>query len=362
MNVLNQTRASIGRRAFTLVELVLGMAITTVLLAAMGSLVLIASKAVPDRTGPADQGLSAASALERMQQDLAAALTVVQATSTAIEVTVPDRNGDLVPEDIRYEWGGAGADLLRTVNGGTKVALATSVSQFALTYRVEIVNTPSVSTVANVPEALVASYTGQGGPLSGLTLASYTMGSGSMLGQNFRATLPANARSWTITRVQVCMKADLIATGTTSVQIRTTDASGLPTGTILASAALPESSLSALLYEMAEVSFATAPPLAPNQEVAIVLVCTTGCPSGSAGYTTLMASRPVPMATYSNGSWTSNNLNVMPHYVYATATTSTPVVVSTRRMVQVGVQMRTGGALPTDYHAAINMPNMPGVQ
>ena len=50
-----------------------------------------------------------------------------------LEFVVTDRTNDGTAERIRYEWSGVpGAPLLKTVNGGTPVALVDSVQDFQI--------------------------------------------------------------------------------------------------------------------------------------------------------------------------------------------------------------------------------------
>src|ERR1043165_1184043 len=133
-------------RGFTLLEVVLGLAITSILLGAMGSLIVIASKVVPDKTPISNKAISGAAALELLTSDLAQATAIVSGTATSIEFKVADRDGDGQPEDIQYTWAGAGGDLSRIMNGGNKVTVAASVSNFALGYSVIGTNSSSAST------------------------------------------------------------------------------------------------------------------------------------------------------------------------------------------------------------------------
>ena len=122
--------------AFTLVELVLSLAVMSVLLGGMASVVLLASHALPN-TDSADIDADAAqTALQMMLADLPTATALLVADPNAVEFTVPDRgHGSPGPELIRYEWSGSADDpLTRTYNSGIPATICQSVTGLRLTY------------------------------------------------------------------------------------------------------------------------------------------------------------------------------------------------------------------------------------
>lgn len=345
------------RKGFTLPEVVLSLAICSVLLGAMASLIVVSSRSIPGRGTDSSMATAAAAVLEQMASDLAVATTVVQATPTVIEVKVPDRDGDGVEEDITYAQ--EGDSLLQIVAPTGKRVLIGSVSKFLLTYQTATSTTNQQNTVAAQPESAVATWSAGG--LGGLLYLGYSLNTGKLLGQNFQPSLPASARSWKATRVQFCAVKDLFATGNIAVQLRTTDSTGQPTNTVLATAPIKETALPALLYGMNEVAFTNAPDLAPNQEIAIVIVCVSGCPAGTIGYTTLASGRATPMETWTNGDWSSSTLNVMPYIVYGTTTTTASQSAASNKLLQVGVQLQVGSLAAPVLSTTVNMLNTPGV-
>lgn len=353
-----------GRRCgFTLVEVVLGLAITTVLLGAMGSLIFMASRVIPDRVRTTDQSLSCAAVLDLMNADLSQTLAVTDGTPTSVTFTVADRDGNGTPETIVYAWAGAGTALTRSVNGGLAQKLINPVNDFALGYMTTTSTTTGASSVSTIGETLVSNWpTGGLGLLGSLTLGAASLDSGKYIAQNIRPTLPAGARSWTITRVQICGKSDLLAAGgTIAVQLRTTDSTGMPTSTVLATGNIAESAFGPLAFGSAEVTFANAPPLAPNQEVAIVLVCGAGCPAGVSGYGSVATARSAPMWINNGSATTGSTLQVMPHAVYATATGAAQVSAMTNKLGQITVRLRAGTATSPEARSTINLLNTPGV-
>jgi prepilin-type N-terminal cleavage/methylation domain-containing protein len=127
-------------RGFTLIELVMGLAVTAVLMGAMVASVAIASRSIDPGAGPAGRTVQGAGVLEQIEADLALALGFTEQTAAAATFTVPDRNGDGAPETVRYCWMGlADGRLMKQVNAGTPAAIAQDVRQFNLTYLLKTV-------------------------------------------------------------------------------------------------------------------------------------------------------------------------------------------------------------------------------
>jgi type II secretory pathway pseudopilin PulG len=124
-----------GRGGFTMVEMVLSVIITSILLLAMSSAMMLASKAVPSATSAVRQGADSNAAFEQLRADIACATSVTELTATAITVTVADRgHGAAGEETIRWSWSGvSGAPLTRSYNGSTPTTTASNVTAFALT-------------------------------------------------------------------------------------------------------------------------------------------------------------------------------------------------------------------------------------
>jgi len=129
-----------GSIGYTLLEMLLSLAIMTVLMGAMAVSLAVASRALDTGTGPVGQTRRAAETVEEIDADLAMALSFSERTSAAVTFTVPDRTGDGKPETIRYSWTGPDdGKLLRQVNGGSPAALAEDVQYFSLTYELKTV-------------------------------------------------------------------------------------------------------------------------------------------------------------------------------------------------------------------------------
>ena len=123
------------RPGYTLIELVLAMAITGILLTGMSASIVIASRAISEGYDVVGLALRTSDSLGELNSDLSTAEDFLDRTSSAVTFTVPDRDGDGVSETMKYWWTGeSDGRLMRQVNYGPEITLAEDVRQFALTY------------------------------------------------------------------------------------------------------------------------------------------------------------------------------------------------------------------------------------
>ena len=115
---------------YTLLELVLASASAAVLMGGLAWSLEIASKSLKVGTGSLAETRTAHQLLATLHRDLQTALTLSELTETSVTMSVPDRDGDLVPETIRYAW--SGTELTQVYNCGTVTTLATNVQSFSL--------------------------------------------------------------------------------------------------------------------------------------------------------------------------------------------------------------------------------------
>lgn len=128
-----------SRHGYTLVELVAGVAATALLVAGMGSVVMVAARSTSEDSLPACQ-IQASTAMHDVLADLQYAVSFNERTATAVEFTVADRDGDTDADTIRYSWSGTPGDpLTRKYNGGEAVSFVEGVQAFAYSDLVETV-------------------------------------------------------------------------------------------------------------------------------------------------------------------------------------------------------------------------------
>ncbi len=126
-----------SRRGSTLIEMVASVAATSILLAGMGSVVMVAARSIDEDALPMRQ-MEASLSLQEILADLEYAVSFNERTATTVEFTVADRNADTAAETIRYTWSGAPGDpLRRKYNGGTEVDCLSNVHVFEYSDRVK---------------------------------------------------------------------------------------------------------------------------------------------------------------------------------------------------------------------------------
>jgi hypothetical protein len=319
---------SASRRAFTLVELGISSALLGIIMVSMASVVVLASKALPDPSSAAETGGSNSLALDQRLAELRCATEVKVATATTIEFLVPDRTNDSNPETIIYSWSGAGNPLLRTYNGGTAAPVTSPLQSFALEYsRRKTTTTQSTTTVWDSGEVLLASFNGWTLLTPSAMTASLT--SASWVSEAFtidKVSFPADTSKVVITKVTLQARRVSSPTGTTyTIGIHRPTTSGgsipgtTPVGTPCSLAVAPLSSLS---FGWVEATFSDVIFNNGNDTRLCIVVKGSGTSSAQVRYLN-HALAPLDNYEYrattnSGGAWTSTllNTNDMPFFVY----------------------------------------------
>ncbi len=208
----------------TLIELVIACAIMAILMAAVGSALVVAAKAAPTPTSPERLAARTSAAVQELARDLSQATAISSASATGITFQVPDRTGDAAAETIQYSWSGkAGDPLTRTFNAGTAQSVADNVSSFVLGYVTGSRTVVQTTAPTEGPEQVLFGCYDTGG--------SDTVMDGSTIVMQFvRPVLPSTATSWRITKANTYVRKDGLATSTLRIQIYRTDGSGIITG------------------------------------------------------------------------------------------------------------------------------------
>lgn len=352
--------AAPSRRAFTLVELTVSLAVASLLLAALGSLMMSAARAVPTGTSPAERTIAASATLDQLTADLTMATAITQAGANTITVTVPDRTGDAVPDTIQYAWAATpGTPLYRQVNFLAPLAVLPAVQEFELDYT-RRATTRATTSSSESSAAVLAS-------VDPTLLTSQVVPNGSTgYGQTFRPTLPAGATSWSITRVGVRLRDEGSQDGITRVSIRPVDpATGVPTGPVIAEGTINETTLNSS-SSFRYVSTPSATGLPVNTTFAVLVTSASGTrPSRLTVATTAAGSANQRYLTTSNNgaTWTSNSLGAMNIEVTGTATTASTGTSSSNAIERVLIRLRTSAsAHPIEASARlINRPDAPAM-
>jgi prepilin-type N-terminal cleavage/methylation domain-containing protein len=256
--------------AFTLIEMLISLAIMALIAAALGSTIVLASKALDQEAGPGASTVAARRATDRMLAELAVATAFSERTANAVAFTVPDRDGDGAAETIRYAWSGiAGEPLTRQYNGGVPAAVAEDVRQFDLGYLLRTAEPPAAKETESAEQILIAhDRARQEGDLLEKLIRNKDAG-----GAYFRPALPAGAVRWKVTRIEfVARRSSLLATGTVSVDVTSATATLQPGPDVLDTAGIAASSLP-LVAQWRSVPFGSTrlQNLAPGQALCFVV-------------------------------------------------------------------------------------------
>ncbi|MHC5113200.1 MAG: PulJ/GspJ family protein [Planctomycetota bacterium] len=334
-------------RAFTFVELIISLAITSILMFGLASALMIATRSVDDGTTLAARTAAGAPALDGVTADLRLALEVTEITATSIEFTVPDRSDppDGTPETIRYSWSGEPGDaLLRRYNGSSAAIVTDDVHHFDLSMVTRSV--PGVVPATPTPnpldwgsdfvtcpdvrvssEVLLAVHT----DAAGGTLNEYGVhdqGNGRFAAQSVLPVLPSNAMSWTVSRTFLRLRRTGDP-GAVDAELQLTNDVLEPGGTVLDLHTFDSTPLGAA-FEWFHLPFAGEIALDTNAMIAVVLRTEVWGWEGSASAVVQYESDGAPMTpsahfmTSNNGgnSWSSpNETEDALFYVFGTVTT-----------------------------------------
>ena len=262
--------ATRNERGFTLLEVVLTIAIMAVLMGGLTSAVLIATHAAPEEDSVYAHQLEGERVAQAILSELQTALWVMEQTATSITFTIPDRGGDGLPERIRYNWTSNRLD--RTYNGTTATVL-TDVTSFDLSYREGSIAETYKGPLEILKERLVSRA------FHDKNTSEVALGSETLLAELFDPNLdgafdpnvPEADRTWRPTRVRLRLRSDGLATGVAEVSL-TGSRMSVPQTKYLTST-VNEAALSSTTA-WHEVPFSQTVDLAPDATYAITLNAT----------------------------------------------------------------------------------------
>ena len=253
------------RRAFTLVELVLSMAVMSILLGGLASAMIIATRAIPNRESALGAAMDSAYATDQLAGELVVAKSFSVRSPTVVEFKVDDRNNDGVDEVIRYEWPGTPGDLLtRKYNSDAAVPVIENVNEFGLQYDISPVETETTPPPGESGETVFFNVTGTTGVID------CAIDDKKWVGQYFKPTLPADATVWKVTRVKLQARIHGGNKGISNIQLQSANASNLPSGTLIDEEKLFENTLENGYLDQ-EINFANAGGLAPAAGICLVV-------------------------------------------------------------------------------------------
>ncbi|WP_146596111.1 hypothetical protein [Novipirellula galeiformis] len=248
-----------------LLELVVALAVSTLLIAGLHASLAIAIRSMPDSQGSTASALRGTRIADQLTTELETAVYITERSATTIGFTVPDRNGDGLAERIRYAWTGTpGGPLTRQYNDAAPLTIADAVELFNLTPSFKSVSEtyPTVG-VEDASESLLLDYSGTSG------LDDNDIESSDWVGQHFTMTLPAGAYAWRPTRVEFRAKRTSLFSRTT-VQMRPATINLTPQSTVIEQHSLYNLLLPSY-YSWPSFDFSDIQPIASDGSICLVL-------------------------------------------------------------------------------------------
>ncbi|MFA6046044.1 MAG: prepilin-type N-terminal cleavage/methylation domain-containing protein, partial [Phycisphaerales bacterium] len=341
-------------RGFTLIEMVVSLAIVAVIGAALTSTLHLAARAVPNPAAPPEIEVGARAVSIEFCNDLALAKSITVINANAIEFTVPDQTSDGNPETIRWEWEGDAKDpLVRTYNGVATNRIA-KVDDFTLQWFTKTAAEQTGTTNLEGAEQLLVGFTDRSSTTAGL-------GTTKQAGIGFTPVLPSDAVSFSVTRYT----ARVTFNSPTSLPytLRLEAADGTP-GSVLASGTLsvttPANSNTNQSANVAGVA-----GLAPGTGLWLVFAPTVLLGSASMPYQSAVANgnTKVCYSTSSGLTWTVVNDGSALFAMYGKVVRPQPVLTNLTRVQSVRVSLKPSGTNVRSVVAGTSLaarPLMPG--
>ncbi len=345
---------SVRRGAFTLVELMVSVAIMSILLVAIGSSILLASKAIPDATNPTSRVIASSNLANQIAAELRSATYITESSATAISFAVPDRDGDGSPELIRYAWSGtAGAPLTRSYNRAAAVEAVASVQNFSLAYT-------RATRTESYPGPPVWSGVGL---LSNNGNTSYgddrELTSTKWVGQRITPTLSADAVAWRITHASLVLSKGLFSSGRVYYRIYA-GGEETPSSTVLQETSIGTGSIPLLYWQWFTLSFSSTTDIVAG-DPAYLVVAGSSSDSGYVFHDDWTSHHQV-RTNDAGGSWNYNAGDGMHHYVYGQVATAGPTRTLTRRHITgVTITLENADAIGQPLRIAAPLLNAPEV-
>jgi prepilin-type N-terminal cleavage/methylation domain-containing protein len=133
--MMTRTVQSDRRRGFTLIEVVVSIAIVSIVLTSIGSLMVLSARALPNPNDPTSAMVSAGAAACQFADDARHANFVTKAGPLEFAFRVPDRDADTQDETIRFGWSGTPGDpLVRTINSDRHEIVVEHAGSVGFTY------------------------------------------------------------------------------------------------------------------------------------------------------------------------------------------------------------------------------------
>ncbi|MBI1338256.1 MAG: prepilin-type N-terminal cleavage/methylation domain-containing protein [Phycisphaera sp.] len=338
---------------FTLIELVAASAILAIVMAAMASTMLLASKALPSGDDVSVRTLRASRWVDTFATELETAQRIISHDAGSITFVVPDRNGDGYGQRVAYTWSSSKKTLSRGLNNAAPSVILSDVDAFSLTcqYASATELYPGVG-VEQATDSLLMTM----GDTSGT--AGSTINSTNWVAQYVSPTISASAMTWRPTKVRFQAKALLIASPI-AVQLRTATTTLSPSNTVLDEQTLLGSVLSLLSYGWQQATFNTVPALTPDTPLTIVWQ-PSGLVNSASILTDTNTGSGLVTTSNSGSSWSYQSNQSVVCEVYGRITTpGASQLIERRYLKSVTLEMRTGGSDLTRTRTTVHTYNTP---
>lgn len=316
----------------------LSLSVLAVAFAAVGSVFVLASKAMPLPGSAEAASVRQSAALSRMAEDLQCAKHITEASAYAVTLVLDDRTGDGSPERYRYAWAEKpGSPLTLSINGSKPVTIAEDVQQFAL----------SLTSSEELDRVPAGTYTSDEVLLFGHTSAAVSATRDMTnkthgIGQVFTPALPSWAGWYNVTRARVRARQSGDAVGLSFVRVYDTSA-GLPVGEALAEAEMEESALGTA-YAWVDFAYTSPAAIRAGTAMALTIERKYDSVSGSVEYD---AGGSDGLVTWDSNTdpWVGTAGQGMLAEVYGTYSVATPGVELTRATyIAAEVTLQVGAA------------------
>lgn len=344
----------------TLIELIFSLCVTSLLIAALGSTMLLAGKALPGTDNPATALIQAANVTRQLTQDLQYATDINTADAHQIIFNVADRNHDGTPESICYQWSGTTGDpLTEQINDGQCITLLKDVQDFSLSYDTLDTTTqePNMQTSGT---SLLTSYVGSN------NLSSLSIKNGQWICQTIKPTLPEKAAGWSLAYMDYYIKHGLLTVGSFTVQIQKATAAGYPSGVVLAEQTILEADLLPG-FQLSRLTFSGVTGLDPDQGLCVLFIWDSGLTNAGSlqvdtGDTGASVQRQCLISKDDGVSWSLQSNTNLRFYLYGTVTDNGNNLVSTSRTLNsVAVTLSTSDQSSAALQTRIHLVNQPEI-
>ena len=288
------------RWGISFVELVVSLPATAMLIGGLGLCIGLMMKAKTQDENLFQSSYQLTETLSRISTDLELATSITSISSDQVEFTVPDRDGDGLPEQIKYQWANAASanpnTVLWSMNGGLQTVLFEDIGGFVLTPRSTVVS--GTVPCHQLSEVAILKRLDS---LPGCSYKERAISSSKVYAQYFIPDLNAAGALWDLGKLRLLVKsAGGTQDGILRVRVTGSSLSQTPSTTIYAEIDILESSLGPN-YRWLTI------PIAPiSRQIASTPLCITLSSAGGTGNIAYVQSFKSPLNMPANCSFLSS--------------------------------------------------------